>query len=368
MALGRFLFDTLLPSSIQEGLRRIDSPLMLDTNTPDIPWELLYDGKPAPGHFLCQHISMARQANTVQTNPQRSFSERLSVETSLMKSRKPGRRESQGLTILFLVNPTATSSTAEEEVATLCATLPESIARIILYRQQANQLEMRMRFNSELPHVIHYAGPIPAATSTGEPALALSGNTRLDAGTAGQLFQSLPRRPLVLLSYYDGAQAGVLPPYEIEALAISNLLAAGAGAVLAMRWPVNSQRAREFATLFYQELADGISQGEALRRARTTMAQRHPDDPSWLCYVLYGDPTSTLVTTPVGGRDRNLELSLDAIEDDHLLPSVLSSNSLDRRFLQEVLGKPSFTSENAKQAVLLAIAISAAAIKPSPPP
>src|SRR5205085_7942734 len=147
-----------------------------------------------------------------------------------------------------------------------------------------------------------------------------------------------PKRPLVMLSYYDGAQVGSLPAYEMAALAVTNLLAAGAGAVLAMRWPVNPQRSREFAVMFYQELADGISLGEALRRARSTMAQRHPDDPSWLCYVLYGDPTGVLVTTPAGGRDRNLELPLDALDDDHLLPSVLSSNSLDRRFLQEVLG------------------------------
>jgi ATP-dependent Clp protease ATP-binding subunit ClpA/CHAT domain-containing protein len=347
VSLGRFLFETVLPAPIQEGLRQIDTPLILDTNTPDIPWELLYDSKPAPGHFLCQHISMARQANSSQTSTlpavRSSYSERLSSETSIVKSRSSkqlpgGRREPQGLTILFLVNPTTTCPVAEEEVATLCTTLPESIARIILYRQQANQLEMRMRFSSEQPHVIHYAGPVPAAISNGEPALALSSNSRLDTGTAAQLFQALPRRPLVLLSYYDGGQVGVLPPYEIEALAVSNLLAAGAGAVLAMRWPVNAQRAREFAVLFYQELGDGISQGEALRRTRSTMAQRHPDDPSWLCYTLYGDPTGTLVTTPAGGRDRNLEQPLDALEDDHLLPSMLSSNALDRRFLQEVLG------------------------------
>jgi ATP-dependent Clp protease ATP-binding subunit ClpC len=347
-ALGRFLFDTLLPSSIQDGLRQLDTPLLLDTNTPDIPWELLYDSKPAPGHFLCQHISMARQANTTRTgqaaSQRTSFSERLSVETSMMKSRSlkqhaGGRREAQGLTVLFLVNPTTACPVAEEEVATLCTTLPESIARIILYRQQANQLELRMRFNADSPHVIHYAGPVPAATPAGEPSLALSGNTRLDSSTAAQLFQVLPRRPLVMLSYYDGAQVGALPPYEIEALAVTNLLAAGAGAVLAMRWPVNALRAREFAVLFYQELADGISLGEALRRARSTMAQRHPDDPSWLCYILYGDSTSALVTTPAGGRDRNLELPLDALDDDHLLPSVLSSsNAIERRFLQEVLG------------------------------
>src|ERR1700719_1127951 len=33
--LGRFLFDTLLPLDIQENLRRLDAPLLLNTNTPD---------------------------------------------------------------------------------------------------------------------------------------------------------------------------------------------------------------------------------------------------------------------------------------------------------------------------------------------
>src|SRR5579863_196452 len=42
--LGRFLFATLLPPSIQDALRRLDVPLVLNANTPDIPWELLCEG------------------------------------------------------------------------------------------------------------------------------------------------------------------------------------------------------------------------------------------------------------------------------------------------------------------------------------
>jgi len=104
-----------------------------------------------------------------------------------------------------------------------------------------------------------------------------------------------------------------------------------------MRWAVNAQRAREFTVLFYQEVAEGVSLGEALRRARATMVQRHPDDLSWLSYILYGDPTTVLVVNPPGGRDRNLELPLDALEENMMQPMFSSSNALDRRFLQEVL-------------------------------
>jgi ATP-dependent Clp protease ATP-binding subunit ClpA/CHAT domain-containing protein len=337
LSLGRFLFDTLLPSPVQEALHRLDAPLLLNTNTPDIPWELLYDSKPSPGHFLCQHISISRQMSSSRNSWQRfSALDRTNTDVSLHKTRKIGRREAQGLNVLFLVNPTNTRPLAEEEVASLCTTLPESVSRIILYRQQANQLEMRMRVSADFPHVVHYSGPLPGVSTSGEAVLALAGSSRLDAGAAAQLFSSFLKRPLVFLSFYDGSQMVTLVPDEMEALA-SSLIAAGAGAVLIMRWPVNAQRAREFTVQFYQEIADGVSPGEALRRARSTAAQRHPDDLTWSSYVLYGDPTVALVaSTP--GRDRSLEASLDALEDDSISQPVFSSsNALDRRFLQEVL-------------------------------
>ena len=37
-ALGRLLFDTLVPSAIQEVLHHLDIPLLISTNTPKIPW------------------------------------------------------------------------------------------------------------------------------------------------------------------------------------------------------------------------------------------------------------------------------------------------------------------------------------------
>jgi ATP-dependent Clp protease ATP-binding subunit ClpC len=341
LSLGRLLFDALVPSPIQEALRHLDTPLLINTNTPEIPWELLYDSKTSPGHFLCQHMSIGRQLHSgrnTTTTQRLPLSERSGADTSLHKARKMGRREAQGLSVLFLVNPTSERSLAEEEVATLCTTLPESISRIILYRQQANQLEMRMSINSDSPQVLHYAGPVPVTTPPGEPLLALAGSSRLDANAASQLFQVFPRRPLVFLSYYDSSQVGTLPAHEMELLA-GNLVTAGAGAVVAMRWSVNMQRSREFTVLFYQELADGMSLGEAMRRARSIMAQRYPEDLSWMSYVLYGDPTVSLVISSPGGRDRAMEFPFDTLDEDQMMqPMFSSSNALDRRFLQEVLG------------------------------
>ena len=333
-ALGRFLFEALLPSPIQEALRHLDMTLILSTNTPDIPWELLFDGGPKSGRYLSRHLSIGRQLSISRDTAQR-------VAIPERPQRKGGKREPQALSILFLVNPTGECSRAEEEVAALCNTLPEVIARIILYRQQANPLEMRMRISSDSPQILHYAGPEPTANAE----LLLAGSSRLDEGIAEQLFQASSRRPVVFLSHHEnerpqGRNGGATPSQQereelMEQLA-GTLMAAGARAVVAIRWPVNTLRVQEFFVLLYQELADGIAIGESMRRARSTMVQRHPDDISWAAYVLYGDPTQRLAVSSPTSKERNIEANLNGLDEGRLISS--SSIALDRRLLQEVLG------------------------------
>lgn len=337
LALGRYLFESLLPPTLQEQLRLLDTPLLISTSTSEIPWEVLYDNKAVPGRFLCQYVSIGRHVKPGR-GLHRLGSERPNESSSVHKTRKLHRREGQGLNILFLVNPTGDRPLAEEEVATLCTTLPESISRIILYRQQANQLEMRMRFTNEQPQVVHYAGPVPQVNSVGDAMLNLAGSSRLDGSAATQLFQMLSMRPLIFLSQYEGEQTGTLTPEQTEGLAAS-LLGSGAGAVVAMRWPVEIQRVREFMVLFYQEIAEGVALGEAMRRARVMMAQRHLEDVSWASYVLYGDPGITLTNGVMSARDQALDLPFEGFENEPLMqPMFPSSNALERRFLHEVLG------------------------------
>ncbi len=339
LTLGRFLFDTLLPTPVQEMVRYLDSALILNTNTPDIPWELLYDSQAKPARYISHHIGVGRVAHTGRDSLHRApLPER---------SRKLGRRDAQGLSVLFLVNPTSERISAEEEVASLCTTLPESVSRIILYRQQANQLEMRMRLSTDMPHVLHYAGPLPlAGIHGGEPVLALAGNSRLDGGAVEQLLQSLPRRPLIFLSYHEDERSNrtgnALPNQQerdetMERVA-TNLLSSGAGAVVTLRWPINALRTREFTTLFYQDVADGVTLGEALRRTRVTMAQQHPDDTSWMSFVLYGDPMQRLVFGSFTTKERPTEPRIEGLDDAHIMPPMFpTSNTPDRRFLRAVL-------------------------------
>lgn len=336
LTLGRLLYETVLPAPLQDTLHRLDTPLILNTNTPDIPWEVAYDSSARPGRYLCQTISVGRLIHT-------GHDTLLRLPLPDRAARKFGRREQQGLSVLFLVNPTNERSGAEEEVAILCTSLPESVSRIILYRQQANLLELRMRMSADAPHILHYAGPPPFIDGSSESMLALAGNSRLDGNAVEQAFQALPKRPLVFLSYYEDERYGrtsssvssLQESDELMEHLAENLIKAGAGAVLAPRWPVHPQRMREFATFFYQDVADGVTLGEAVRRARMALVQYHSHDVTWVSYVLYGDPTQRLVLSSSAHRERPAEPRIDSFDDSSI--SFFSSNSPDRRFLRSVL-------------------------------
>ncbi|GAC1506110.1 MAG: hypothetical protein NVS2B12_20330 [Ktedonobacteraceae bacterium] len=337
LTLGRYLFESILPTSLQESLRRIDTPLIINTNTPDIPWELMYDNSTKSKRYLCQALSVGRTIQQERETAQQRFAP---IERPGRKIN--GKRDAQGLSVLFLVNPTNERPGAEEEVATLCTSLPESVTRIILYRQQANQLEMRVRIGADTPHVLHYAGPLPQISGAGEPTLALAGNSRLDNTVFEQLLQGLPKHPLVLLSYYeDDRTPRTLNQQERdeqnERLA-NNLMTAGAGAVVIQRWAISSQRSREFMTLFYQDIADGVEVGEALRHARIALAQHYMDDTSWMSFLLYGDPAQRLVASTLATKERTVEPPIDPFDDSQLMSPLLpSANVPDRRFLRAVL-------------------------------
>src|SRR5205085_7599506 len=56
----------------------------------------------------------------------------------------------------------------------------------------------------------------------------------------------------------------------------------------------------------------------------------------WMAHVLYGCPTQRLITNPPVNKGLSVESSFDALYDDSMM-ALPSSNTLDRRFLQEVL-------------------------------
>ncbi|GIV77231.1 MAG: hypothetical protein KatS3mg050_1625 [Litorilinea sp.] len=68
----------------------------------------------------------------------------------------------------------------------------------------------------------------------------------------------------------------------------------GVSAFVGTLWEVNDLLAAEFAIRFYEELRAGATLGQAFHRARLHIRDRQPANPTWLAYVLYGDPNSTV--------------------------------------------------------------------------
>lgn len=72
----------------------------------------------------------------------------------------------------------------------------------------------------------------------------------------------------------------------------SDFMAAGAGAFLGSLWAVRSRSAAAFADSFYQLfVCDQQPLGESVMQARQAIVTQ--DDPTWLAYSVYGDPSAT---------------------------------------------------------------------------
>jgi hypothetical protein len=70
----------------------------------------------------------------------------------------------------------------------------------------------------------------------------------------------------------------------------ANLLSSGCGGVIAPYWPVDDERAADFALELYEKLLRERSIGEALQELR----EEHPQDPTYRAFAYLGDPWTRL--------------------------------------------------------------------------
>jgi hypothetical protein len=103
-------------------------------------------------------------------------------------------------------------------------------------------------------------------------------------------------RPMVFLNACHAGRVG----FGLTQLGgwAQRFLAAGASAFIGSQWEIRDELAAQFAQEFYNRLW-GLDQfadqgpaplGEALYAARMSIKQADPANPTWLAYVLYGDP------------------------------------------------------------------------------
>lgn len=100
-------------------------------------------------------------------------------------------------------------------------------------------------------------------------------------------------KPLVFLNACSGGQVGV----GLMQLGgwVQRFIDAGASALIGAQWEISDSLAQQFVVAFYDRLFglhghEPMPLGQAFHEARQVIKEADPANPSWLAYVLYGDP------------------------------------------------------------------------------
>lgn len=262
--LGKLMYSLLIPEELRQPLRSIDTPLVITTDAPEIPWELIYDGE----DFLATKYAVSRRHLGSQSDRQ---------EPPIDRERP---------SFFIVANPTEDRADADLEAEAISGSLPPGIDQRLLCRQRADVLTVSLGLQSGDHSVIHYAGH---ATGSGEQAALVLADGPLTAADVRRIIRG---RPLVFLNAcrsvsFQRRRGSPVVEWSTGGLA-GALLEAGARGVVGTLWDA-PQSAAEIAIPFYQELLAGHTTAEALRRARIRVRDSS-DSGSWALFVLFGDP------------------------------------------------------------------------------
>ena len=276
--IGHLIFSQLLPEPIRQRLLAAepsDLYLRLDEQLIHLPWELGFDGT----DFLATKFCVGRQV----------------ITSAPTLKKRASRIETGPLRVLLVADPTESLAQAVSEAESLCQLL-DAVPRVKVTLVGGRLVEKADLLKKLQTHdVVHFAGH-----SHYDPERPEKSGWHLHDGvlTAGELSKlSDPSR----IVFSNSCQAGATPAgryqYEGQAFGIgSAFLLAGVTNYIGTFWVVHDEESMLFAVAFYQGVAAGLSVGEALLRARKEIIrQKGWQGLTWASYMLYGDPTVTLL-------------------------------------------------------------------------
>lgn len=272
--LGENLFGDAFPEALQRALWAMPSTitdLIITSDEPWIPWELArtYDlDTRAEGDFLCSRFHVARW-----------------LAGDGMVATLPNRQ-------VTAIVPSSNLPYAAAELDALQAIQPGLIS---VTDVAASVAPVRQLLQSNLAGILHFAchGNLDTTDPTNS-ALKLSGGSLRVADLSRSV--RYRQHPLVFLNACESGGLG----FALSGLGgwAERFVRAGAGAFIGTLWEVNDALAAEFAATFYASLFQGAALGAAFAAAREAVRAKDSNNPTWLAYVLYGEPLSQLQTTP----------------------------------------------------------------------
>ncbi|MGD0377878.1 MAG: CHAT domain-containing protein [Streptosporangiaceae bacterium] len=285
--IGRRMYSLLIPDAMQ---RLIDEtpgfPLTITSNNPELPWELMHDGR----QYVCLERMFARMP-TGQTFPRRS--------------RDTGVQGGTQTRVLLISSASEQDlPQAKEEVDEIEAELRSMTPQQVAVTKIAGTEVTSSRLTDELSlgnyDLVHYAGH--AGFDSARPELSYLLLPNGEKFRAERVQRLLEGHPVVFLNACESSKAGPQAPGGSTSgiVAQSQGLAAafvygGAQACVGSLWPVFDDTARAFANEFYRQLIKESQRvGEALREARVSSRETQKDRVTWAAYALYGEPSYRL--------------------------------------------------------------------------
>jgi CHAT domain-containing protein len=203
------------------------------------------------------------------------------------------------LRFLFIANPTGDLPATEKEVNWIADKLSGAAADVDIWLgEEATGLKLHRALASGSYDIIHFSGHAYFnAENPDESGLLLAGQNVFIAQT---IQRTLRGRPLILLNACESGREMMregevsYTASETEGLA-SSFIRGGALGIVGTLWPIFDEGAAQFAAAFYDHLLSGKTLGEGLRQARWQLKETRPHDVTWASFVLYGDPTLTML-------------------------------------------------------------------------
>lgn len=272
-ALGFELWNDLVPERVRNTLmERLDSitQLTILSDYEVVPWELLYpqrsDGS-EPG-FLVELFPVVRWVMS---------EDRWRSELSLTEPE-------------FVVSSTAPTQ-ANAEIAVIAKTLGVKAPRVYTDRAKIFDAIRSPNFTC-----LHFACHNEYEQSSGSYIAFVDGDLR--PSDLARMRTTRPLAPKNALVFLNACRTeGASPVYTQMEHWAEKFLNAGATAVIGTSWAVRDGTARTFADTIYRDLAKGKNLGQAVHAARLA-AKANAGDPTWLAYIVYGDPMATVQGAP----------------------------------------------------------------------
>lgn len=295
---GKVMFRLIAPDRMRQYLSNNPCSLTITTDDLELPWELMYDESLEESDsekglgFLCLQRPIARM-------PMGRAFPRL----------RPVTRHDKLRFLLIYADPEGNLSAAEREIDKIKSALEpgsrtydgDNIEVTTLRREEVTGEKLNKALLEADYDVIHFAGH--AYFSEEDPGLSGLVLDKKERFLSQKIERFVEGQPLVFLNACQtGRTANADAPQSVgeyfwkpaEGLASAFLYGGALGCVGSL-WPVYDDPAAEFAIEFYNQALQGQALGEAMRLARRTTRERHPDSITWASFVLYGDPTYRLV-------------------------------------------------------------------------